>query len=86
MYFIFTSPAGTFVSKLWPTLVSVILKVTMWGNSLTVFFASDIFVWPAIHDIMHINPCLSQVNRLITALLECMQGRVDFSGLCIIGV
>lgn len=46
----------------------------MWGNSLTVLFASDIFVWPAIHDIMYINPCLSQANGLVTTLLEFRQG------------
>lgn len=37
-------------------------------SSLSVFFASDIIVWPAIHDFMYINPCLSQANGLVTKL------------------
>lgn len=66
LYFMYTSPAGTYVSKPLPTSDKRAQVLRYWNGymeSYMVFSASDILVWPAIHNF---RQCLPQANRLVT--------------------
>lgn len=70
LYFMYTSPAGTYVSKPLPTSDKQAQEFTRDTENgymgRMVFSASDILVWPAIHDF---RQCLQQPNWLVTELL-----------------